>query len=150
MRGRNGVCMEGGLESGMQLRVKSCFSVPPSLIRVSQELVNQQGRLHSPVSNDPAALELLLSLDVSVLSPCHTGGQHSITAGFCALFVPAGMFFAAHSGLVHGIPSRKSFLPSQYHCEFFFFFGSPLARLALGQGQGWLCGGAVGIGLICC
>lgn len=113
--------MEGGLESGMQLRVKSCFSVPPSLIRVSQELVNQQGRLHSPVSNDPAALELLLSLDVLVLSPCHTGGQHSITAGFCALFVPAGMFCAAHSGLVHGIPSRKSFLPSQYHCGFFFF-----------------------------
>lgn len=45
--------------------------------------MNQQGRLYSPVSKDPAALELFLSPDVS-----HRG-QHSITAGFAALCVPA-------------------------------------------------------------
>lgn len=140
MRGRNGVCMESGLESGMQRRVKSCFSVPPSLIRVSQELGNEQGRLHSPVSNDPAVLELFLSLDVSVLSPCHTGGQHSITAGFYALFVPAGMVCAAHSGLGMVFPAGKASSSHSTTGRLFFVPHWP----------GWFCGGAVGIGLICC
>lgn len=79
--------------------------------------MNQQGRLYSPVSKDPAALELFLSPDVS-----HRG-QHSITAGFAALFVPAVLPLRA----AHGIPSRKSFLSFQNHCQEFFL----VARLGL-------------------
>lgn len=129
-------------EKGEKLLLSSSI-----IYRGVQELVNQQGRLYSPVSNDPAVLELFPSLDVSVLSPSHTGASTASLLFFAALFVPAEMVCAAHSELVMGFPAGKA--SSHHNTTVRIFFGAPLASLGQGQGQGWLCGGAVGIGLIC-
>lgn len=58
---------------GYSYRVKSCSLVHVSSItyKMSQQALNQQVRLYSPVTNDPVVQELLPPRDVSALTALH-------------------------------------------------------------------------------
>lgn len=72
--------MKGGLESGLQIRAEKgekLFLSSSIIFKGVQELVNQQGRLYSPVSSDPAVLELLCPLMCQSFPPLTEGpAQH--------------------------------------------------------------------------
>lgn len=122
---------------GYSYTVKSCSLVHVSSIIyvMSQEALNQQGRLYSPVGTDPVGQEFFPPLDVSALTPrtqllcVASRASLLVQLLFAFLFVPAEVVHCSHSELVVIFPAEKA--SSLCNATVRISISTALARLGL-------------------